>query len=114
MDYIIRSFDAKRGQITVEYASKWTYVVDLPVENGAFPIGEKLEQVIQNMAPVWLVEREASLVNTPANVEYIQALVQPLPSQETEANISIKETIRQSDAAFITEVVNDILTAKGL
>jgi hypothetical protein len=82
MDYIIRSFNKENGQITVEYAGKWTYAIDLPVENNAFPIGDRLEEIIQNLAPVWLVERQAALASNPQNADVIEALVQPLPVPE--------------------------------
>jgi hypothetical protein len=82
MQYIIRSFDRNLGQITVEYAGKWTYAIDLPIENGAFPVGDRLEEVIQNVAPNWLAEREVALATMPSNAEVIQALVQPKPEGE--------------------------------
>lgn len=90
MDYIIRSFNKENGQITVEYAGKWTYAIDLPVENNAFPIGERLEEIIQSMAPVWLVERQALLSANPQNAEIIEALVQPLP-EETVINPMVEQ-----------------------
>lgn len=88
MDYIIRNFDATNGQITVEYAGKWTYAIDLPIENNAFPVGEKLEEVIQNMAPVWLVARQNLLAATPTNADVIQALVQPIIQEEPTPQVS--------------------------
>jgi hypothetical protein len=115
MQYIIRNFDESKGQLTVEYANKWTYAVDLPVENGAFPVGEKLEELIQGVAPVWQVERETMLAVTPANAEIIRALVQPLPVQEpSEVPFSFQETALESDIAFIKEIVNEVLIDKGL
>ena len=119
MDYIIRSFDEKNGQITVEYAGKWTYAIDLTVENGAFPIGEKLEEVIQGMAPTWLVERQQSLETTPLNSDVIRALVQPLPEVTIEVGgIQDQRNSQQeqleSDTAFLTQLITDILASKGL
>jgi hypothetical protein len=115
MQYIIRDFNKSTGQISVEYDGKWTYAVDLPVENGAFPIGDRLEEIIQGVAPNWLVEREASLASTPANADVIQALVQPLPEVVVEPmQNTLSETALESDIEFIKEVVNEILTAKGL
>jgi len=119
MDYIIRNFDAINGQLTVEYAGKWTYAVDLPIEGGAFPVGERLEEIIQSMAPVWLVERQNSLANTPANVDVIQTLVQPYPTPDTtelpiHAQTEFEQNQLESDTNFITQIVNDILASKGL
>jgi len=79
MEYIIRSFDKENGQINVEYAGKWTYAIDLPIENNAFPVGDRLEEIIQGMAPVWLVERQTALASNPQNADVIEALVQPYP-----------------------------------
>jgi hypothetical protein len=87
MDYIIRNFDKENGQITVEYAGKWTYAIDLPVEDNAFPVGEKLEEVIQNMAPVWLLERQTALASQPQNADVIEALVQPYPEEPVDETI---------------------------
>lgn len=116
MQYIIRSFDVNSGQITVEYEGKWTYAIDLPVEDGAFPVGERLEEIIQGMAPVWLVERESSLATTPANAEHIQALVQPLvvDIQERPPEASLDPTVLEGDVEFIKQVVNEVLATKGL
>ena len=119
MDYIIRSFDEKNGQITVEYAGKWTYAIDLTVENGAFPVGEKLEEVIQGMAPTWLMERYQSLEVTPLNADAIRALVQPLPEVAIEEeSIQNQRNAQQeqleSDTAFLTQLITDVLASKGL
>lgn len=116
MDYIIRKFDVEIGQLTVEYAGKWVYAVDLPIEDGAFPTGERLEEVIQSVAPVWLLQRQNALAQTPANAEVIQALVQPFstPVISQEQDAAAREAVLESDRAFITDVVNAILTAKGL
>jgi hypothetical protein len=115
MQYIIRNFDESKGQLTVEYANKWTYAVDLPVENGAFPIGEKLEEIIQGVAPVWQLERETMLAVTPANADIIRTLVQPLPVQEPFVMpISLQESALESDISFIKEIVNEVLVDKGL
>lgn len=114
MQYIIRNFDVKSGQITVEYGGKWTFGVDLPVENGSFPVGDRLEEIIQSMAPNWLAEREASLASTPANADVIQALVQPLPAVERIVAPTLSETALESDVEFIKDVINEVLTAKGL
>jgi hypothetical protein len=116
MQYIIRSFNVEQGQITVEYDSKWVYAIDLPVEDGAFPVGERLEEIIQGMAPTWLVERQSSLAITPANTDAIQALVQPFPVPDAidPRKIMFSETANNADVEFIKEVINEVLLAKGL
>lgn len=116
MDYVIKSFNEEIGQLTVEYNGQWVYAVDLPIENGAFPVGERLEEVIQGVAPVWLLERKNALAQNPANADVIRALVQATAATEVsqEQEAAAREAILESDRAFITDVVNGILTAKGL
>lgn len=114
MQYIIRSFNETTGQIVVEYDGQWTYAIDLPIEDGAFPIGERLEEIIQGMAPVWLAERLTSLAATPMNADVVSALVQPLPAVEEIVAPTLSETALESDVAFIKEVVTEVLAAKGL
>jgi hypothetical protein len=114
MQYIIRDFIEATGQISVEYDGKWTYAIDLPIENGAYPVGERLEEIIQGMAPNWLAERETALASAPANADTIRALVQPLPAVEKTSLPTLSETAFESDIEFIKDVVNEVLTAKGL
>lgn len=119
MEYVIRNFDETLGQITVEYENKWVYSIDLPIENGAFPIGEKLEEVIQGMAPIWLAERQNSLSKIPENTERIRELVQPFQNSnkttiQTNLDLTLKESAMESDIAFIAEIVNEVLASKGL
>jgi len=109
MEYIIRNFDQTNGQITVEYAGKWTYAIDLPVENGAFPIGEKLEEIIQGMAPNWLLERQTSLAITPQNTDVIQALVQPIPEP-----VIVETTEESKNAAMWADLAFEQNVAKAL
>jgi len=108
MEYIIRNFDRTNGQITVEYAGKWTYAIDLPVKDNAFPIGEELELIIQSMAPTWLLEREQSLSVEVVNTNAIQALVQPLPEPVT------VETEESKNAAMWVDLIFEQNVAKSL
>lgn len=118
MQYVIRSFDASLGQITVEYDNQWVYTIDLPIEDNQFPVGEQLEAVIQGMYPSWLVERQQKLAANPTNGEVIQAQVQPFPqpvAQEASSFMTpLNESAMESDIAFISEIVNEVLAAKGL
>jgi len=113
MKYIIRKFNAEQGQIVVEYAGQWIYSIDLPVENGKFPTGQQLEDVIQAMAPVWLLERKAALTLID-NAHEIQALVQPLPPPPVVENPVPQNAINSSDVAFINQLIADALAEKGL
>jgi hypothetical protein len=82
VEYVIRAFDQQAGQIVVEYAGKWTYAIDLPIVDNAYPIGEALEKIIQDMAPTLLQERETAIAQSPTNADVIAALVQPYPVVE--------------------------------
>lgn len=116
MKYVIRNFNATHGQITVEYDGKWIYSIDLPIEDGAFPVGERLEEIIQASAPTWLAERQSKLATAPANASAIQALVQPFPTKPEidPFRNTLSDTANAADVEFIKEVVNEVLTAKGL
>jgi hypothetical protein len=100
MQYIIRSFDINSGQITVEYEGQWTYAIDLPIVNGMFPVGEELESLIQQYAPVWLLERKNALEAGVSNSAEIEALVVPKPVPEVS---SIEETVEQVQTTIVTE-----------
>lgn len=109
MEYIIRNFDKTNGQITVEYAGKWTYAIDLPIEDNAFPVGEKLEQIIQSMAPTWLLEREQSLAVEVANTTTIESLVQPLPEPVVVETLESQNAAMWADLAFEQNVAKTLV-----
>lgn len=119
MDYIIRDFNKKTGQIVVEFAGKWTFAIDLPVENNLYPTGEELEKVIQAVAPTFLLERETINQNV-TNADDIAALVVPVKPVPLDFTTTPEEALQRSidmqnsDVEFIKELVNKILTEKGL
>ena len=116
MKYVIRNFNATNGQMTVEYDDKWIYSIDLPIEDGAFPVGERLEEIIQGAAPTWLAERQNKLATTPANASAIQALVQPFPAKTVTDPFrdTLSDTANNADVEFIKEIINEVLLAKGI
>ena len=97
MDYKIRAFNKQSGQIVVEYEGTWTYSIDLPITDGKFPVEEELEQVIQNIAPVYLKERKELLAQGISNAAEIEKLVVPFieatPDVEPIANTFDVSTI---------------------
>jgi hypothetical protein len=59
------------------------------------------------------------VTQTPANIDVIQALIQPYPVEPVDESAMQAQAARaeeqlESDTAFITQIVNDILAAKGL
>lgn len=119
MDYVIRAFNQEKGQIVVEFAGKWTFAIDLPVQNNLYPTGEELEAVIQSVAPTFLQERDVANQNV-ANAEEIAALVVPLPSKPIDFTLTPEESLQRSiemqasDTEFIEEIVNKALEKRGL
>ena len=81
MDYKITAVDTAIGQITVMFVDSTggelaKYAVDVPIENGSFITGDRLEAEIQQRAPVWLLERTAA-ISTVSNIAHLASLVDP-------------------------------------
>lgn len=84
MDYKIIAADAVHGQIQVTYSSEGveiaTYAIDVPIVDGKYITGEKLDAEIRIREPSWLLERRtmaaiaedfhliAELVQTPVEI----------------------------------------------
>ena len=81
MEYIIRSFDKTNGSIVVEYRN-FMVNIDLPIQNGAYPIGEELHQYIDAFLPKEFVARKDLIAAGMQNEAEIEALVVPLPVVE--------------------------------
>jgi hypothetical protein len=79
MDYRIISADAIHGQIHVTYSEKGvdiaTYVIDVPIEDGKFITGDKLDTEIRSREPIWLLQRKA-VVAAAEDFHLISSLVQ--------------------------------------
>lgn len=79
MNYRIIAADAALGQINVTYFNDkdepiGTYVIDVPVIDGAFITGTALEELIQSRAPTWVLER-TNEITTADNFSEIVSLV---------------------------------------
>lgn len=98
MKYQIIAFNKDAGQIVVEYEDQWTFSLDLPVVDGLFPVGAELESLIQQYAPVWLVERQRALAAGVSNVADIEALVVPKVAPPV---VMPEETIAQMPTTII-------------
>jgi hypothetical protein len=90
LNYVIRGFDEKLGQITVEvtcaeHGESVLFSVDLPVkEDNTYPIGAELDALILTMTPTWHFERMDKTSAGVSNVEAIKSLVVPYPEPMVE------------------------------
>lgn len=88
LNYVIRSFDDKIGQIVVdvtcaEHEHTQTFAVDLPIkEDNTYPVGDELNALIASMAPVWHFER-MTLTAGVTNTDAIRSLVVARPEPVT-------------------------------
>lgn len=113
MDYKIIAADASIGQIQVAYskdgADVATFVIDVPIADGAFVTGSALEAEIQARAPVWLINRKAEVA---AASGFSALLPQPIPptAQQIEAAFTASIQKRLDDFAR-TRNYDSILSA---
>lgn len=118
--YVITKFNEDAGQIIVRFDANMSPVaIDLPVENGVYPTGEALDQYIKGFIPTWHLERLNIIKAGVSNAAEIAALVVPEAEQvfyaQEQANIqAMQEEQLASDKAFIVDVINEVLAAKGL
>jgi len=79
MEYRIIAADATHGQIQVTYSENGsdiaTYPIDVPIEDGKYITGDKLDAEIQSRAPIWLMQRRA-LASAAEDFHHIVAMVQ--------------------------------------
>lgn len=74
--YKIINFDEFTGQLVVEYAVGMSpLVIDVPIENGLYITGKKLEDYIDGFIPAWHIERMNQINNGIANKDELKALV---------------------------------------
>lgn len=86
--YKVVEFLEEQGQILVIYENlNYPVSIDLyPKEDGLYPVGEELDQIIRNMAPITLINRQIAISNGVANASEIQQMVIPVEKEETPAN----------------------------
>jgi len=74
--YKIINFDEFTGQLVIEYAVGMSPLsIDVPIEDGLYITGEKLENYINGFIPVWHIERINQINNGIANKDELKALV---------------------------------------
>ncbi len=94
LNYIIRGFDEKLGQIVVEvtcveHNDTQIFAVDLPIkEDNTYPVGEELDALIRSMAPTWHFDRMDKTSAGVSNVDTIKSLIIPFPQPEPQVVIS--------------------------
>lgn len=88
LTHIIRNFDEKIGQITVEvtcaeHGESVLFAVDLPVkEDNTYPVGDELNALIDSMTPTWHFERMDKTTAGVSNVDVLKGLVVPYSEPE--------------------------------
>ena len=82
MNYKIVRFDEITGQLIVEYAVGMAPLsIDVPIENGLYITGEKLESYIAGFIPTWHIERMAQINAGIPNKDELKALAQEAPTE---------------------------------
>lgn len=82
MEYQIISFNRETGSIEVLYRLDnevlgiWN--IDIPIENGNYITGAKLEEKIVSQYPSWVVERSKAIQRGILNADEIASLVVPI------------------------------------
>jgi hypothetical protein len=116
MNYKIRFFDKEKGSIVVEFDGVGTFNIDLPIEDSKYPEGEALHNLIQQYAPVWVIEREEKISAGVTNESYIAGLVEVPTGQEqvpsTEQSVSPNQQMWLDYE--MEKKVGDILVKFGL
>lgn len=121
MNYVIKSFDAEKGSIIVDFEGVGRYNVDLPIEDNKYPEGDALGAFIQQFAPTWVVERASKLSAGVSNAAYIAGLVQADPVEEVPVEPELtQEEIQAIEAqkaaierARIEAIVNAVLDERA-
>lgn len=79
MKYEIKEVDASAGNVAVRYFDEIdpagvTLSIDLPIEDGAFPAGDRLHQLLRGYAPTYFYSRSRAL-QSGVDASHIVALI---------------------------------------
>lgn len=81
--YKVLSFDEAVGQITVSVDGFNPMAIDLPLIDGAYPVGTELDTYVMGFFPSYVLDRKAQIAQGVANAAEIAALVEaPDPSPQ--------------------------------
>lgn len=93
--YKVINFDEATGQLIVEYAvGMQPLAIDIPIENGLYITGEKLDEYIKGFIPSWHIERMAQINAGIPNKDELKAL-----AQEAYAEIELPNVLTPEQAA---------------
>jgi Glu-tRNA(Gln) amidotransferase subunit E-like FAD-binding protein len=114
MKYTIIDFNEEIGQISVNYTEEnLTIGIDLPTNNGLYPEGEELNQLILNSYPYWYVEKR-NQAKTISNKQAIKDLVKPLfednqaPPNDFEQELEKEALLREEIETIVKQVLQGI------
>jgi len=95
VNYKIIGFNSQLGQLKVEYGPQLdVMVIDVPIVDGLFMVGEELIKYIEGMIPTWHFERLEKLTAGIPNADEITKLVQPTSALPDEP-LSVQEIANQ-------------------
>lgn len=80
--YKVLSFDEAVGQITVSVDGFNPMAIDLPLIDGAYPVGTELDTYVMGFFPSYVLDRKAQIAQGVANAAEIAALVEVFDSSE--------------------------------
>lgn len=104
MDYKIIDFNENTGQIVIEYGDDYSSLaIDLPIEDGVYIVGAKLNEYIKNMIPVWHFDRLNQIKAGIPNSEQILSLVQSSDKPVAEINNEYQRLEQQKFENFFIE-----------
>ena len=76
-NFTVLRFDEQIGQITVAVEGFSPIAIDLPIQDGLYPIGEELERYVMGFFPAPDTSRADAISAGVANASEIAALVSP-------------------------------------
>ena len=106
-EYTITSFNEQSGQIVAYVDGFPAIAIDLPIIDGAYPIGDELDSYVLGFFPPKDTTREQALLAGVANTDVIAARVQPSPAVDVEAQE--QNTLMLAQARFESQVAKALV-----
>lgn len=107
-DYKITSFNTTLGRITIQFdCVDYPFDLDLHLdENGYYPEGEKLDNLIRTVCPLWEAHRTGKIAEGIPNTDSILSLVQePPPVEIAEVIVETPPVTTPQQDIFVTPEV---------
>ena len=89
--YKITSFDEVNGQIVAEVEGFQPMAIDLPLVDGAYPIGDALDTFVMGFFPSYVTQRRALIASGVENSSVIAAMVETVDEQRTPEDVANQE-----------------------